>query len=228
MAQMENEMVVFSSPDIIEKLIPLRKDKLTRWVPFDFFNEYADLIQKIHNIHKTDKFQNSIHPSQRANPEYWNAHYVVVNFLKSAFVNIAMERNYVKNELVSWLDFGYCRTPDKIPQSKKWSYDFDVNKMHLFNYKDYDNRPIPEIISTNDVYILGAKIVGGKSAWPKFKELMEQSLKDLNDNGLVDDDQTLMLMSTIKDPSLFELHRIPDHQLGLDPFVIFKDFNKEV
>jgi protein YibB len=213
---------------MIEKLIPLRRDKLTRWVPFDFFAEYSDLIKKINDIQKTDKFQNLIHPSQRKNPEYWNAHYVVVNFLKSAFVNIAIERNYVKNELVSWLDFGYCRTPDKIPTSKKWSYNFDVSKIHLFNYKEYDNKPLTEIISTNDVYILGAKIVGGKSAWPKFKELMIQSLGELNNNGMVDDDQTLMLMSTIKDPNLFELHRIPDHQLGLDPFVIFSNFNKEV
>jgi protein YibB len=228
MAQLENELVVFSTPDMIEKLIPLRRDKLTRWVPFDFFTEYSDLIKKINDIQKTDKFQNLIHPSQRKNPEYWNAHYVVVNFLKSAFVNIAIERNYVKNELISWLDFGYCRTPDKIPTSKKWSYDFDVNKIHLFNYKEYDNKPLTEIISTNDVYILGAKIVGGKSAWPKFKELMIQSLGELNNNGMVDDDQTLMLMSTIKDPNLFELHRIPDHQLGLDPFVIFSNFNKEV
>jgi hypothetical protein len=35
-------------------------------------------------------------------------------------------------------------------------------------------------------------------------------------------------MSTIEQPDLFQLHRIPDHQLGLDPFVIFSDFNKEV
>ena len=47
MAQLENELVVFSTPDMIEKLIPLRRDKLTRWVPFDFFAEYSDLIKKI-------------------------------------------------------------------------------------------------------------------------------------------------------------------------------------
>ena len=161
-------------------------------------------------------------------PEYWNPNYVVINFLKSVFVNLAINNKLVSTELVAWLDFGYCRTADKVPASKKWSYDFDVNKMHLFNYKEYDNKPITDVIATNDVYILGAKIVGGKTAWPKFENLMKDSLIELGKTGLVDDDQTLMLMSTIKDPNLFELHRIPDHQLGLDPFVIFKDFNKEV
>jgi hypothetical protein len=100
--------------------------------------------------------------------------------------------------------------------------------MHLFNYKEYDDKPIHEIIATNDVYILGAKIVGGVTAWPKFESAMKECLIELGTNGLIDDDQTLMLMSSIKYPELFELHKIPDHQLGLDPFVIFSDFNKEV
>lgn len=228
MAKMENDMIVFSSPDIIEKIQPLREGRPTKWISFDIFSQFNELIQNIHNTQKSEKFQNSIIPSQRANPEYWNAHYVAVNFLKSVFVNLAIKHNMVETDLVSWLDFGYCRTADKVPASRKWSYDFDVNKMHLFNYKGYDDKPIPEIIATNDVYILGAKIVGGVSAWPKFEELMKSSLLELLEKGLVDDDQTLMLMSTIKEPNLFELHKIPDHQLGLDPFVIFSDFNKEV
>jgi len=228
MTQMENEMVVFSTPDIIEKLQPLRGDRPTKWVSFDIFKKYGDLVETIHKIQKNENYQKMIHPSQRMNPEYWNPQYVAVNFLKSTVVNVAIKNGFATKNLVSWLDFGYCRTADKIPSSKKWSYDFDVTKMHLFNYKEYDNRPINEIISTNDVYILGAKIVGGRTVWPEFQKTMAKSLSDLIDNGLVDDDQTIMLLSTIKNPSLFQLHKIPDHQLGLDPFVIFSDFNKEV
>ena len=169
-----------------------------------------------------------IHPSQVKNPEYWNADYVLVNYLKSTFVNLAIESGLVKDELIAWLDFGYCRTPDKVPPSKGWSYHFNPEKMHLFNYKDFkpdDN--INRIIATNDVYILGAKIVGGKKVWMEFGSLMKTALNTLLANELVDDDQTLMLLTTLFAPKLFELHRIPDHQLGLDPFVILKDFNDE-
>ena len=163
------------------------------------------------------------------NPEYWNADYVLVNFLKSIFVNLAIRSGYVQNELVAWLDFGYCRSADKIPASKKWSYDFDSTKMHLFKYHDKrPNMSIYDIIANNYVHILGAKIVGGKSVWPKMEECMWNELNLLLDNNLVDDDQTLLLMSTIENAELFELHKIPDHQLGFDPFVIFSDFNKEV
>ena len=92
---------------------------------------------------------------------------------------------------------------------------------------DYDNKNILEIISNNIVYILGAKIVGGVTVWPEFMVLMRKQMEKLISAGLVDDDQTLMLMSTIEKPELFELHKIPDHQLGLDPFVIFQQFNEK-
>lgn len=228
LAKLENEIIVFSTPDIIKKLIPLRDDRPTKWISFDFFNHYSELIEKIHNVQKEDSFKRLIHPSQRLNPEYWNPHFVLVNFLKSTFVECAIKNDLVNNDLVSWLDFGYCRTADKIPKSKKWSYDFDTNKIHLFNYKEYDQKPILDVIATNDVYILGAKIVGGKKPWLEFKSLMQENLFELLNKNLVDDDQTLLLMSTIKRPNLFELHKIPDHQFGNDPFVIFSDFNREV
>lgn len=227
MAQLDNQIIVFSTPDIIEKLKPLNTKNNIVFVHFDIFKQYEHLRQVIQNVQKSDSFQTMINPSQRLNPEYWNADYVLVNFLKATFVSLAIKYNIVKNDLVAWLDFGYCRTPDKIPPSKSWSYDFDVNKMHLFNYMDYDGLDIKTIIANNIVYTLGAKIVGGKEVWPQFEDLMADNLKQLLNNSMVDDDQTIMLMSTIVKPELFELHRIPDHQKGLDAFVVFQDFNKD-
>jgi protein YibB len=228
MAQLENEIVVFSTPDIFEKLQPYNTKNNIKFVSLDMIKEYGNLRQAIYKIQNSESFQNMINPQQRVNPEYWNPDYVLVNFLKSTFVNLAIKHNLVSSDLVAWLDFGYCRTPDKIPKSKRWDYDFDKSKMHLFDYMDYDDTIIDSIISNNIVYILGAKVVGGKEAWPQFEELMGKQLLSLLNKGKVDDDQTLMLMSTIEQPDLFQLHRIPDHQLGLDPFVIFSDFNKEV
>ena len=100
--------------------------------------------------------------------------------------------------------------------------------MHLFNYKDYDGVDIGHIIANNIVYILGAKIVGGKAVWKEFEDLMVTQLENLMNTKLVDDDQTLMLLATIMKPAIFEFHRIPDHQLGHDPFVMFSQFNNEV
>jgi hypothetical protein len=58
--------------------------------------------------------------------------------------------------------------------------------------------------------------------------LMEKSFNKLLDIDMVDDDQGLWLLSYLMEPELFELHAIPDHQLGHDPFVLFNSFNETV
>jgi hypothetical protein len=96
----------------------------------------------------------------------------------------------------------------------------------MFNYKDYNSeKTIDEIILSNDVYILGAKVVAHRDKWPLMAQLMNESFVRLKESNLVDDDQGLWLLSYIMKPDAFELHRIPDHQHGHDPFVLFNDFN---
>lgn len=226
MAQLENPMVVFSTKDIIDRLRPLRKGKETNFVEIDL-QQYSHIRDSISKVQQNKSYQSRIHPTQKLNPEYWNADYVLVNFLKTIFVNLAIRSNYIKTDLVAWLDFGYCRTADKVPESKKWSYNFDVTKMHLFKYHDEPPKmSLYDVIAYNFVHILGAKIVGGVTAWPKMEEVMWNQLNLLLENNMIDDDQTLLLMASIEEPKLFELHKIPDHQLGHDPFVIFSDFNE--
>jgi protein YibB len=227
LAQLENDMVVYTSEEFVDRIKEIRKGKNTHVVTLPLEN-YSVLRDKIAKVQSNTNFQSMIHPSQVKNPEYWNADYVLVNYLKSTFVNLSIDNNLVNTDLVAWLDFGYCRSPDKIPPSRKWSYNFNPNKMHMFNYKDFQpGDSINRIIATNDVYILGAKIVGGQKVWKEMKFLVERSLQTLLERDLVDDDQTLILLSTLIQPNLFELHRIPDHQLGLDPFIILKDYNNE-
>lgn len=227
LAQLKNDMVIFTSPDLCDRIRELRKGKPNTVVIPTTLDRYQDIKDAISKVQSNPNYQANIHPSQVKNPEYWNADYVLVNFLKSQFVVDAIDKGFVRTDLAAWLDFGYCRTEDKVPPSHKWSYDFDTNKIHLFNYKDYNGISINYVISMNDVYILGAKIVGGKKVWPKFRDLMNNSLNLLLQKDLVDDDQTLMLISTLLQPSLFKMHKIPDHQLGLDPFIILKDFNNQ-
>jgi protein YibB len=227
LAKLENDMAVITTPEFTQRILDLRQGRPTIVIE-DSLDNYDDIRQRIKSVQSDPNFQKLIHPSQVKNPEYWNADYVLVNFLKSTFVRNVIRSELFTTDLIAWLDFGYCRTADKIPPSKRWSYNFNPDKMHMFNYKDLEKEPsLLRIISTNDVYILGAKIVGGQKAWIEFKDLMGVCLANLLNSKLVDDDQTLMLMSTIYRPQLFDLHRIPDHQLGLDPFVILKDFNTD-
>ena len=225
--KLDNDIVVYTSSEIAKKLTDLCenvKENVTI-VEFDVFTEFDYMRQEIYQIQQNPEFQRLILPSQSRNPEYWNPDYVLVTNLKAHFTNKAIDNNLVENDMVAWIDFGYCRSSANIPSSKTWQYDFDKEKIHLFNYKDYDYKSIIDIVASNDVYILGAKVVAHKDLWPKMEHLMFSSQDNLKTHGMVDDDQGLWLMSYIQIPELFELHKIPDHQFGHDPFVLFNEFN---
>ena len=66
----------------------------------------------------------------------------------------------------------------------------------------------------------GGVIVAGKEQWLKLEALVNHSMNELLKNNLIDDDQTLLLMSYLSAPEEFEIHqKSPD-----DWFFIFKDF----
>ena len=223
LATLENPMVVFTSKDLMPKVQQLRGNRTTHIIPFDYFGNCKDLRHKIHSTQMNMDFQTKINPSQVMNPEYWSADYVLVNALKSSFICHAIRMGYVDTELTAWIDFGYCRTKEDLAGITKWDYDFDPKKIHLFNIKDYlPGTYISDIISNNDVYITGGAIIAGKDGWNKLEMLVNHNINELLKNNLIDDDQTLLLMSYLSAPEEFELHKVsPD-----DWLFIFKRFSK--
>jgi protein YibB len=154
--------------------------------------------------------------------EYWHSDYVLVNIFKSLYVTDAIIKNLVTNDVVAWIDFGYCRNENTIPKSNRWKYNFDVNKIHFFNIHEIQpERPIDSIIYTGDVYIQGCHIVAGKKMWKDLRDLVFGNLNVLINHDLIDDDQTLLLMSYLTKPELFELRYVHPS----DWFIIFKEYN---
>jgi protein YibB len=231
MAQLNNEMIIYTHPNFVDRVADLRKGKehITTIIPFDYLSQFHGEKKKIFDIQRSTEFQKKINPSQQINPEYWNSNYVHLMYMKSFFVKYALEDNLITNDYVAQIDFGYCRTQDKIPPSKKWSYNFGEDKFQLFGYRPYpEGQPIEQVIFNNMVYILGAKQVGHKNLWPEVNRLIVKSMNELQAKNLIDDDQTLWLMSMLKKPEMFNLNIIPDHQLGHDSFVLFNNYNDTV
>ena len=223
LAQLENDMVIFTSEDLVERVKNIRGSKPTNIITIDYKNSFNEFRNEISRIQNDPEYINKINPSQIKNPEYWNADYVLVNALKSSFVNQALKKQIITTELVAWIDFGYCRDDSVLNGVKKWQYDFDTNKIHLFNFKEYkDGTFIQDIISNNDVYISGGCIVAGTSLWPSMEALVHHSVKELLKNNLIDDDQTLLLMSYLFKPELFELHPVSTN----DWFFAFRQFSQ--
>ena len=223
MAKLENKIVVFTSKELAADIKFLRQDRPTEILVVDFPNSFQELRDSISKVQKDPEYLKQISPAQIRNPEYWNADYVLVNALKSTFVNKALQLGHVPTDLVAWLDFGYCREPSTTNDVTKWQYPFTKDKIHFFNVRDYDGSFILDIIANNIVHMHGSMIVAGKEMWPTLEALIHHSVNELLKNNLIDDDQTLMLMSYLQKPELFELHPIKES----DPFIIFKEYQSE-
>jgi hypothetical protein len=102
------------------------------------------------------------------------------------------------------------------------TYSFNKEKIHFFNVRDYNGHYILDVISNNVVHMHGSMIVADKQLWPTLESLIHHSINELLKNDLIDDDQTLMLMSYLQKPELFELHQIIENS----PFIIFKEYSE--
>ena len=223
LAKLENDMVVFTSNDLLDRVKELRGDRPTNIITLDYEQSFTKLRNEVTRVQNDPEYIKKINPSQLKNPEYWSADYVVVNALKSSFVTQAINRNIIKTELVAWIDFGYCRDDSVLNGVTNWKYDFDENKIHLFNFKEYvEGIVMLDVIANNDVYISGGCIVAGRKLWPALEALVHHSIGELLKNDLIDDDQTLLLMSYLFRQDLFELHPVSKS----DWFFAFRQFSQ--
>ena len=224
MAKLENKIIVYCAKEHVKDIKLLRQDRPTEILVVDFPNSFQELRNAVSIVQKNPDYLKKINLNQVRNPEYWSADYVVVNALKSTFVNRAIQLGYVETDLVAWLDFGYCRESSTTNGVTHWQYPFNKDKIHFFNVRDYkEGTFIQDIIANNTLHMHGSMIVAGKEMWPTLETLIHHSINELLKNNLIDDDQTLMLMSYLQKQELFELHPIQEN----NPFIIFKEYQSE-
>src|SRR5712671_373679 len=225
MCRLENEIVVFTQSRFAERIAAARAklgfSNETRIVCKDnFFEEYGPDLRKITRVMNMPGFLTDVtHPHC---PEYWEPRYVLINYLKSFFAGEAIARGLVTSEFLAWVDFGYCREENVLPNPLKWDYPFS-DKIHLFNVERLDSQDLVSIIKTNKVYFQGCHIVAPRNQWADLKRLMQNAFDMLLSYDLMDDDQTLLLMAYRNAPSLFETHFVDAANTGW--FVLFRDYN---
>lgn len=163
------------------------------------------------------------------NPEVWNADYDYVMLLKMWCVQDAVSRGET-DDMVAWMDFGYNHGGAILDINSDfnftWKYDFP-EKINVFLVQELDDRPIFDIVCTMDTYIMGTVIVGAANLWNRFWNLMRNCMIELNDCGLTDDDQNIILMSYRKCPELFNTYmsnwQLPLKQFGGDHIVVLPE-----
>lgn len=229
LAQMQNNLVVFTTEDLAQRIYDHRKkyglqDRTQIVVSNSYmFTGMEVYKEKIDAIMASEEYRKDI-----VNPhfiEYWHSDYVLVNIFKAFYVDFAIQSGLVKTELTAWIDFGYCRQDATLPITRQWKYHFNKEKIHFFtNKKPEPDRAIKEIIDTGDVYIMGCHIVAGTKKWQLLKQLMHYSMDQLILNNMIDDDQTLLLISYLLRPEEFELRHV--NHINDNWFVIFREYNE--
>lgn len=226
LATLKNDMVIYTEEKSKDKIYSIRQqqapDAKTEVVVLDFQQAIAGVRPVVDTVINRPEYIDLVNNPHF--PEYWNADYVLVNYMKSTFVNHAIEKGLVNTDLAAWIDFGYVREEKTLTPGIHWKHSFNPTKMHYFNLKPLQpKRPMFDIIKTGDVYIMGCHIVGGKEAWKKQKKLSEINFDTLIRCGLMDDDQTILLMNYLLNPNIHQLHYINENDDGW--FVIFNKFN---
>ena len=225
LAKLPNHMVIVTEQKFSDMIYDIRKsfglERLTEiFVMDDLFGPEGRMGKIISNfdanmihLHKFVRNPNS--------PEYWNPNYVLVNALKSTFVCTAIKLAKFIHQQVAWIDFGYCRDSQRFDPSTSWRFDCK-KKMNMFYIREPDNRPIFDVVQTGDVYFQGSPIVGPADGWFHFGKLIDDAYTSLLACGLVDDDQTAMLMAYRREPHFFRIHAVDPS----DWFVVLRTFRE--
>lgn len=203
LTKLKNKIIVFTESRFFDRIKAMRED--IELINIDsIWDDHQHLLNSIETVQQSEEFINFV--TKPSSPEYWSPTYVAINLMKSHFVTFAITSGLVTTDDAAWIDFGYCRDEVYCPENMTWSFD-TKDKINLFTQSLFTHsKPIFELIRTGEVIIQGCHIVAPRRLWPTLKQLVNDNLSTLFNVGLVDDDQTLLLMSYRSAPDLFELN----------------------
>lgn len=227
LATLDNEMVIFTSEEFKKQILAIRKGKPTTVVVFDFAKKLNVIKNTITAIQNSPDFTAQVNKNERSNIEYWSADYVLLNNLKTYFVNKAISLGLVTNEQVAWVDFGYVRDEETLYGLKRWRYCFN-DQMNFFtirpplSIKSFDE--VKHFIFNNQVYVIGGVIVAKQSTWQTFLSVLYHCQKQLIRQDIIDDDQGVYVMCFYTKPELFCLNPLGDNNW----FDVFKRYHNPI
>lgn len=225
LSELDNHIIVFTEKKMVDSILKIRNGKKTTIITLSLEKEFSDYLQKITDIQGSNEFQSIVNAQQINNPEYWSSKYVLITNLKPYFVNKAINDLDLKDDLLAWIDFGYCRSKENLVGLKEWKFDFNKDKVNLFTIKksfDFNEDNVKKAILNNEPYIIGGVAVASKEKWKIFFEITKECQHNLLKSNMVDDDQGIYMMAKLKNPELISLNYLGKKQW----FSLFKRYSQ--
>ncbi|UFH65471.1 hypothetical protein KQH81_02685 [Clostridium cadaveris] len=209
-ARMKNKLIVYTDENTAKLVLKVRtdfglKDKTEIIIINDIFSIEPEIFENMKKVSENNYFLDfRILPNATSNI----AEYSYLMLLKSYFLSDAVKRGLTASQ-VAWIDFGFNHGGDLYINPEEfnylWEYDFS-DKINMFYYKKYDEKPIFEIVRRLCDCIMGCLIVLPAKLCDELWQLNKSSMIILNKVGLSDDDQLIQLMSYREKPEIFDLH----------------------
>lgn len=220
-ARMKNDVIIYTQPEFKDEILEIREGfglkAKTKIVTidniYDLFPDMYKRMQEVENDNYYKKYRYiKYSPDNMAKYDY-------IMFLKTWCMMDAVEKEYVNNDFIAWIDFGFNHGGETYSNEEDfdflWKYDFE-DKIYLQALKEDDNKPIFEIIQNGEVYIQGNPYMVPVHLMKEFYDLIYEAMWSLLDVGFIDDDQTLLLMAYRKNKKIFNCK-------VYDWFMIFKE-----
>jgi protein YibB len=212
-ARIKNKLIVFCGSNEIETAIEqIRKDynlldKTTVVVIDNIFEVESDMYKRMTEIEKDKYFLDF--RLEKELPEN-KADYNYINFMKTYFLYKAVAEYNISTEWTAWLDFGFDHGGKTYPHEEDWNFLWQCElkqKIHLFYLPPkLEERPLFEVIrTTHPDSISGGIIICPTVLAKRFWELVRESIYILLYVGLMDDDQPVLLLTSRREPDIFEL-----------------------
>lgn len=210
-ARLNNELIVYTESGFKDSILQIRREfglesKTKVIIIDDIYRIEPEILSRMKQIHDNGWFTRfRILPNATSNIP----NYSYVMLLKNWFMKDIVEKRHAKGQ-IAWMDFGFNHGGDLYTHAEdfdfEWKYDFG-NKIHLFYYKELDQKPIYETVRRLSDSIMGCLYIVPSNLCEHFWDLTKASMLKLLDVGLYDDDQLLLLMSYRVDPQIYTLHK---------------------
>jgi len=219
LTKLDNPIIVYTESRFIPRILAMRSDIKCVSID-DIFVSNKQLLDIIKCTQSDQTFIDFV--ENPALPEYWSAEYVLLMVMKSLFVTHAVNDSLCPTNTVAWIDFGYARDDVCCPPGMRWKFD-TRGRVNIFTLGDHRESSLFDVVRCNKVHVQGCHIVAPARLWSTLMNQMKDALSRLIEFGLIDDDQTLLLMSFRDKPDLFIYNKGNPN----DWFNIFREYNHE-
>uniref|UniRef100_A0A0N4ZT84 Protein-serine/threonine phosphatase n=1 Tax=Parastrongyloides trichosuri TaxID=131310 RepID=A0A0N4ZT84_PARTI len=210
--KMENNMIIYGDKTVINFVKNHYKNDIKGKVLLEItlkdlpFYRYKNEMQNI-----IDKEQQNWDPSwdrrMKNHPESMYADYNILVNSKPYFLHNASLISPFESDIFIWIDAGYSHGDHNLIPEYTWDPFFIPNKVHIIKLtpkQDQINTYTYDRVYRKDISVISAGFIGtSRSIINRFYNFFYKTFLELLDDGKVDDDQTVILMTIKNYASLF-------------------------